>query len=180
MGHYKSEMGTPKDPPTPTDRALIAAEGQVEPDKAIHPVSRPGPTPDDELPPVVHMTKGGPGVVLDPSYPFEAVLIKMVETHRRKRSDYAGDDGDPNQNFYDTAYQLSGTAGHSVETLIATKQARLRVLLDKHWAKSGQDVAVEQNEPISDTLLDRAVYSVLAMLIWEEHGYEHLPIMRNH
>jgi hypothetical protein len=71
-------------------------------------------------------------VKLDPNEPFDAVLIKMLETHRAKRKDYAGDDH-PNQNFYDTAYQLSLTGGHAVESLISTKQARLRVLLPRLW-----------------------------------------------
>lgn len=105
-------------------------------------------------------------ITLDPKNPFEAILIKMVETHRMKKEDYAGG-GDPNQNFYDTAYQMSQTAGHSVEQLIATKQARLRVLLPKHFNQEGKPL----NEGIYDTLLDRAVYAVIAMTIWNEDGY---------
>jgi hypothetical protein len=107
-------------------------------------------------------------VTLDPDNPFEAILIQMVETHRKKAKDYAGD-GHPNQNFYDSAYQLGLTGGHSVETLIATKQARLRVLLPEFWNNPDAKPA---NEGIEDTLLDRAVYSVIAMTIWNEHGYE--------
>lgn len=98
---------------------------------------------------------------------FEAALIKMVETHRAKAKDYAGDDH-PNQNFYDSAYQLGLTGGHSVESLIATKQARLRILLPQHWS---QKDAAPANEGVVDTLLDRAVYAVIAMTIWDEGGY---------
>ena len=105
-------------------------------------------------------------VTLNPDNPFEAVLIKMVETHRKKGADYAGDDH-PNQNFYDSAYQMSATGGHACEYLISTKQARLRVLLPKHWQGTGGP----QNEGIADTLLDRAVYSVIAMTLWNEGGY---------
>ncbi len=105
-------------------------------------------------------------ITLDPSNDFESVLIKMVETSRAKRKDYAGG-GHPWQNFYDSAYQLSFTAGHSVEQLIATKQARLRVLLPQMWNQEGSPL----NEPIIDTLLDRAVYSVIAMCLFEEGGY---------
>jgi len=104
---------------------------------------------------------------LDLENPFEAVLAKMVETHRAKAKDYAGEDH-PNQNFYDSAYQLDLTAGHSVESLIATKQARLRILLPQLW--HGGDKPA--NEGIADTLLDRAVYSVIAMTIWEDGDYE--------
>lgn len=106
-------------------------------------------------------------ITLDPSNNFEAVLIKMVETHRAKSKDYAGD-GHPWQNFYDSAYQLGLSAGHSVEALIGTKQARLRVLLPNHWKSKG---GAPVNEPIEDTLLDRAVYSVIALCLWREGGY---------
>jgi hypothetical protein len=111
-------------------------------------------------------------ITLDPENDFEAVLIKMVQTSRAKRKDYAGDDH-PWQNFYDSGYQIGLTAGHSVEQLIATKQARLRVLLPKHW-NGGALVA---NEPIEDTLLDRAVYGVIALCLWNEDGYniEEMP-----
>jgi hypothetical protein len=107
-------------------------------------------------------------VNLDSSDPFEAILIKAAETHRAKREDYAGQ-GHPNQNFYDTAYQLGLTGGHSVEALIATKQARLRVLLPALW----KDPSAEpRNEGIADTLLDRFVYSGIALTIWDEGGYK--------
>jgi len=107
-------------------------------------------------------------IKLDPDNAFEAVLIQMVETHRKKAKDYAGS-GHPNQNFYDSAYQLGLTGGHSVEALIATKQARLRVLLPEFWADAS---AAPQNEGIEDTLLDRAVYAVIALTIWNEDGYK--------
>lgn len=106
-------------------------------------------------------------VELDPEEPFDAVLIKMLQTHRAKRRDYAGDDH-PNQNFYDSAYQLDLTGGHSVEALIGTKQARLRILLPRLWKDSTSQPA---NEGTEDTLLDRAVYSVIALTIWNEGGY---------
>lgn len=116
--------------------------------------------------------KQGKHVSLDRSKPFEAILIKMAETHRRKAADYAGD-FHPNQNFYDTGRQLQLTGGHAVEALISTKQARLRVLLPALWAPLGSDKSSSgpKNEPIEDTLLDRAVYSVLAILLFNEGGY---------
>jgi len=108
-----------------------------------------------------------PEITLNPDNDFEAVLIQMVKTHRAKGHDYAGDDH-PNQNFYDSAYQLSLTGGHAVEALISTKQARLRILLPRLWKSR---TAKPANEPIRDTLLDRAVYSVIALTIWDEGGY---------
>lgn len=106
-------------------------------------------------------------ITLDPDNPFEAAVLAMVQMHRRKREDYAGDDH-PNQNFYDSSYQLGLSAGHSVEQLIATKQARLRVLLPRLWKSRNAKPA---NESIQDTLLDRAVYSVIALTIWEDGDY---------
>lgn len=105
---------------------------------------------------------------LDASEPFEAILIEMLKTNRKKRKDYAGD-GHFLSNFYDSAKQLRNTAGHSVETLIATKQARLSVLLPNYWSETNDNQPA--NEPIFDSLLDRAVYSVLAMCIWNDGGY---------
>jgi hypothetical protein len=101
--------------------------------------------------------------------PFEDVLYDMLQLHYLKRRDYAGD-GHPNQNFYDTAYQLSSTAGLSVEQLLATKAARLRVLLP-----ALTEGAKPANESIEDTLLDRAVYAVIALTVWREGGYARGP-----
>jgi hypothetical protein len=105
-------------------------------------------------------------ITLDSSNDFEAVLVQMVKTYRAKKQDYAGDNH-PNQNFYDAAYQLGLTGGHSVEGLLATKAARLRVLLPRHW----RGASGPANEGIRDTLLDRAVYAVIALTIWDEGGY---------
>jgi hypothetical protein len=110
-------------------------------------------------------------ITLDPDNDFEAVLIKMVETSRAKRKDYAGD-GHPWQNFYDSGYLTGLTPGHSVESLLGTKAARLRVLLPRFWKDPEQKPS---NEPIEDTLLDRAVYSVIAMCLWNEGGYKEMP-----
>jgi hypothetical protein len=106
--------------------------------------------------------RGTDEFVLDPNDPFEALLIEMVQLNRAKRHDYAGD-SDPWQNFYDSAQQVNGTAGQSVETLIATKQARLRQLLF-----TGRS---PKNESVRDTILDRAVYSVIALSIFDRGDY---------
>lgn len=113
------------------------------------------------------MSGAGDSLTLDPSNPFEAVLADMLAMHRKKARDYAGD-AHPNANFYHSGAQIGLTAGHSVEQLIATKQARLRVLLPNFWASEDD---IPANESIEDTLLDRAVYSVLAMTIYREGGY---------
>ncbi len=102
-------------------------------------------------------------ITLDDTDPFEAVLIKAVVINRLKRKDYAGD-GWWSQNFYDSAYQVNSTAGMSCETLIATKQSRLRVLL--------QPGVKPKNEAVEDTLLDRFVYSGISLGLWSEGGYK--------
>lgn len=94
--------------------------------------------------------------------PFDAVLEEIRELNERKRSDYTG--GDPWENFKDSARQTNTTPGMSAETLIATKQSRLRQLL-----KAGR-VAV--NEPVRDSLLDRAVYSIIALALYDAGLYE--------
>lgn len=107
-------------------------------------------------------------VTLNPDIPFEAVLIKMVETHRAKAKDYT--DGDSLQNFIDEAYQTGLTPGDCLEVMISVKQGRLRVLLPKRF---GDDKPA--NEPIEDTILDRAVYSVLALEAYQAGLYDAFP-----
>lgn len=94
-------------------------------------------------------------ITLDPADPFEAILVEIVETNRRKRADYTSEGSSPWENFDRTEEQVAGFHGVAVETLIATKQARLRALRSR-----GND---PQNESIADTLLDRAVYSIIAL-----------------
>ena len=101
---------------------------------------------------------------LDPEDPFEAVVAEMVTMNRKKRKDYAGEDH-PFQNFYDSAYQQSATGGNSCECLIATKQSRLRTLLR-------DNANAPENESIEDTLIDRAVYTAIAVAIYKEGGYD--------
>lgn len=106
-------------------------------------------------------------LTLDADDPFEALVIDAVLLNRKKRKDYAGD-SHWLQNFYDSAYQLGQTGGHSVESLIATKQARLRVLLPTLWAGKSKP----ENESVEDTILDRFVYSGLALGLYREGGYD--------
>jgi hypothetical protein len=95
-------------------------------------------------------------IELDPADPFEAALIRMVHTNRRKRNDYTVDPkAGPFWNFEQTAAQVGTTPRMVVEMNIAQKQARLCAL----WT-SGREPA---NEAVDDTILDRAVYSVIAL-----------------
>lgn len=103
------------------------------------------------------MAKGG--VAGDP---FDRVLDEMRALNLRKRSDYAGDES-PFQNFMDSAHQVGQAPGVSVEVLIGTKQARLR-----HLLFTGRDL---KNESIRDSLIDRAVYSVIALAMFDAGLY---------
>jgi hypothetical protein len=98
-------------------------------------------------------------VGIDPSDPIDAVLIKIHETNRRKRADYAVD-GNPFSNFEGTARRL-GIPGvgplEACEFLIATKEERLAALRANRRGP--------QNESVLDTLLDRAVYAIIAYAI---------------
>jgi hypothetical protein len=91
--------------------------------------------------------------ILDPQDPFEAACIDLVSTNRRKRADYTS--GRWDENFVRVADQVGLTREQAVEVHIATKQARLCAL-----TATGRAPA---NESISDTKLDRAVYSVIAL-----------------
>lgn len=98
-------------------------------------------------------------VELDTTDPIDAVLIKIHETNRRKRADYATD-GDPFSNFDGSARRLAvpGVGGlEACEFLIATKEERLAAL-----RANGRPPA---NESVLDTYLDRAVYAILAYAI---------------
>lgn len=90
-------------------------------------------------------------VTLDPSDPFEAALADIVAMNRKKRADYTSAGSSPWENFDRTEDQVGGDA---VETLIATKQARLRALRLR-----GE---TPKNEPVVDSKLDRAVYSIIS------------------
>jgi hypothetical protein len=94
--------------------------------------------------------------------PFDKVLSEIQDINRKKRADYAAD-SDIFSNFKDVGHQLGATAGTAVEAHIATKQSRLRQLL-----QPGRE---PKNESVRDTLLDRAVYSVIALALHDEGLY---------
>lgn len=94
-------------------------------------------------------------IVLDPKDPFDTVLSEIVLTNRRKRHDYVASEASPWENFDRVEDQTQGGHGSATEALIAVKQARLRALATR------QDLP--KNESVEDTLLDRAVYSIIAL-----------------
>ena len=97
-------------------------------------------------------------ITLNRDDPFERVLIEMVKLSRKKAHDYASED-DRFSNFRETADHLGLEAIDSCDLLVATKQARLKQLRAKGRA---------MNESMRDTYVDRAVYSVIAVALYDE------------
>lgn len=99
--------------------------------------------------------------MLDPQDPIERVLCKIVATNRAKRADYARD-GHIFSNFVEAAGAAGITPEQGIEYMIGTKQARLVALRE-----NGR---TPQNESVVDTMLDRAVYCILALAYRDTHG----------
>jgi hypothetical protein len=95
---------------------------------------------------------------MDPSDPFDAALIPIVEMHREKRADYAKD-GSPFDNF-ETSSSLIGLEGfgptESALFNVTQKLARLKSL------RQNGRMDYPQNEAVLDTYLDLAVYGASA------------------
>jgi hypothetical protein len=103
-------------------------------------------------------------VTLDPADPFDAALIPIVQTNRKKRADYAKD-GDPFSSFR-TSSDLIGLVGFGpVEAAlfnITQKLSRLKSLRENGRMDD------PQNEAVADTYLDLAVYGVLLYALSRE------------
>lgn len=100
---------------------------------------------------------------------FDALVEKMRKTLFSKGSDYANEDRI--SNFKLAGAIAGGTAETNCLNLIATKVARLGVLLNS----TGQP----NNESIEDSILDLANYAVLLNMILEEAKTE-LTIIQNY
>jgi hypothetical protein len=97
-----------------------------------------------------------PAFILDPSDPFEDVVISIVRMNRQKRADYALDQ-DPWSNFRFTAGVLHINPVDAAIHNVAQKLARLSALAANGRANE------PKNEAITDTYLDLAVYAVIAL-----------------
>ena len=98
---------------------------------------------------------------LDSRDPFDALLLEVSELHKRKKSDYSN----PEDRFsnFKVAAEFAGIETYQTfEVLLGVKQARLQELMKPNGR-------TPQNESIEDTLMDRAVYSLLALLYWRDH-----------
>jgi hypothetical protein len=105
-------------------------------------------------------------VLLDPADPFEAVLIDMVATNRKKRADYANKD-DAFVNFRRSS-GLLGIPGFGPKEAalhnITQKLARLQAL------REAGRMDDPKNESVQDTYLDLAVYAVILLALSKEEN----------
>ena len=88
---------------------------------------------------------------------FYALLNEIAELHSRKSYDYAPED-DPLANFK-RSEKLGVPAWKSCLIRMGDKQGRIEQLAN------GKD---PQNESLRDSLIDNAVYSLLAVLLLED------------
>lgn len=90
---------------------------------------------------------------------FDNLLEELRTLHEKKRADYASNQ-DRFSNFR-IAAEFSGMQTYqSIENLIGVKQARLLEL--RGTGKT------PKNESVRDTLVDRAVYCILAVMLHDE------------
>lgn len=94
--------------------------------------------------------------------PIGSILLEMYRVNKSKRADYTGDRG-IFANFSESGDQVGISAGKGIEYMIATKQSRLKGLL--------QPGVTPNNESVLDTLMDRAVYSVIGVAAYKEGLY---------
>jgi hypothetical protein len=101
-------------------------------------------------------------LVLNPDDEFEAVLLDMIKMHRKKSVAY-GSDEDPFHNFYDSADMAETTPLRECESFMRKHLAAL-----KNWWRSEQTVTMNPvpNRYSDDGYLDRAVYSVIALVLY--------------
>lgn len=92
---------------------------------------------------------------------FHALLAEIADLHDRKNADYAGD-GDPFANF-----RLSAGLGVSpflgCLVRMGDKWSRVQTLVRK-----GEENRAVVEESLTDTLRDLAVYSLIAICLYEE------------
>ena len=99
-------------------------------------------------------------VTLDPTDPFDAVLIDIVLTNRKKRHDYTSSGTSPWSNFDITEARIARrygldpdqVRGMAVDSMLFTKDTRLDALRSRGSA---------MNESVDDTELDSAVYAII-------------------
>jgi hypothetical protein len=115
------------------------------------------------------MSDNGHNIVLDKDDPVEAVLIPIIETNRRKRADYALD-GDIFSNFTGTA-RFAGFEAPWLSALFNCSQKLERI----SSLRANGRLNDPRNEAVEDTLLDNAVYAIIALAIYKQIQAESAP-----
>jgi len=90
---------------------------------------------------------------------FYELLVQMAHLHSAKNHDYSGDE-DPLGNFK-AAYRMGAKPSLGVMLRLQDKWSRL-----ERFVKTGK--LLVKNESVYDTLMDNAVYSLLAIILLEE------------
>lgn len=90
---------------------------------------------------------------------FYELLNQMAELHSRKNHDYAGK-GTPLRNFY-KCKEMGVTPFTGVMVRLSDKWSRLEAFMK-------QGILEVKGESVEDTLMDNAVYSLLAILLLRE------------
>jgi hypothetical protein len=106
---------------------------------------------------------------LDKNDPFEKVLVAMVETNRRKRKDYAEDES-IFTNFAITS-KFANFENRWLSALFNCQQKLARIQALRHNGRLNDP----SNEAVYDTVLDNAVYAVIALAILEEDNNGEAP-----
>lgn len=98
---------------------------------------------------------------------FHSLLKEIGDLHDKKQQDY-GREGDPFAN-------VRASSDFSVQSWIgAMIRANDKMRRIQKYAKSG-DLA---NESVRDSFMDLAVYSLIALILWEEdYKYQSLTIL---
>jgi hypothetical protein len=107
-----------------------------------------------------------PQVTLNPDSEFERALTSLVKTHREKSKGY-GSESDPFQNFYDNAWMNSISPLLACEVLLNKHQSYLR-----QWRTRADRADPGHTEGSDDAMLDRAVYSVIALCLYRREEDE--------
>lgn len=90
---------------------------------------------------------------------YYELLADMAELHSRKNHDYAGS-GSPLRNFYKSK-EMGVSPFTGVMVRLSDKWSRIESFMK-------QGILEVKNESVEDTLLDNAVYSLLAILLLRE------------
>lgn len=104
-------------------------------------------------------------LVLNVDDEFEAAVADIIKMHRKKSVAY-GTDEDSLQNFYDAADIAETTPLRECEAFMRKHLAAL-----KNWWRSEKNVDVNPapNRYSDDGYLDRAVYSIIALVLYRRN-----------